>query len=161
MRPKSGTTPSSSSSIGASVLGLSPAAADFGAGLMAPLSDVRLPDGWFEGPCGGRLLPQPELVGADGPVLLDALLGAGFTALLRGSPEPPPGLGSHPLWRALQPDEVYLEGAVGEALADFIELDRPGITLLRPDRFVLADIAPEDTAALDALWDQLQRGRAA
>jgi 3-(3-hydroxy-phenyl)propionate hydroxylase len=137
------------------------AAADFGAGLVAPLCDVRLPRGWFEGECGGRLLPQPELVGADGPVLLDELLGAGFTALLRGSPELPPGLASHPLWRALEPGEVYLEGAVGEALADFIEVDRAGITLLRPDRFVLADIAPEDTAALDALWDQLQRGRAA
>jgi 3-(3-hydroxy-phenyl)propionate hydroxylase len=137
------------------------AAAGFGAGLIAPLCDVRLPAGWFAGERGGRMLPQPELAGTSGPVLLDDILGAGFTALLRGTRELPPGLSSHPLWQALEPAEVYLDDAAGAALADFIEVDRAGVTLLRPDRFVLADMALDDTATLDVLWETLHKEQAA
>lgn len=137
------------------------AAANFGADMVAPLRDVRLPSGWFTGEHGGRLLPQPEVASADGPVLLDDLLGAGFTALIRGTRELSPALSSHPLWQALEPDVVYLEDATGDALAGFIDVEKAGVTLLRPDRFVLADMAPDDTASLDALQEQLQLGQEA
>jgi len=134
------------------------AAANFGADAIAPLCDVRLPRGWFAGQCGGRLLPQPELAGSNGPVLLDELLGTGFTALLRGVPALPEELATHPLWQALAPKEVQLDAAALQALDGFIAIDQPGVTLLRPDRFVLADLALDDTATLDALQAGLEQG---
>lgn len=137
------------------------AAANFGVDAIAPLRDVRLPRGWFAGPCGGRLLPQPELAGSAGPLLLDELLGKGFTALLRGVRALPERLAAHPLWRQLAPAEVHLDPAARQALAGFIDSDRPGITLLRPDRFVLADLAADDSESLDTLLRQLQALQAA
>lgn len=138
------------------------AAAAFSADIMASLSDVRLPTGWFTGDeCGGRMLPQPQIETDGGAVLLDERLGQGFTALISGANKLPPELESHPLWQVLTPLPVYLDdqrGAVpASALEGFIETDIASVTLVRPDRFVLAHIALDAGAAatLDALQAML------
>jgi 3-(3-hydroxy-phenyl)propionate hydroxylase len=135
------------------------AAASFSADAIAPLSDVRLPAGWFaQDGCGGRLLPQPEVAGSAGPTLVDELLGQGFAALIRGVDELPASLVSHPLWQAMAPTLLYLGDGPGRIPAafgaGFIDMDSAGITLVRPDRFVLADMAPEESAV--AILDALQ-----
>ena len=131
------------------------AAANFGASAVAPLSDVRLPRGWFlqEG-SGGRMLPQPLVRGGDGDILLDELLGPGFSALLHGAAAVP-AVTSHPLWRVLAPT-LYEPGHCGNdlSLASFLRSAEPTLTLVRPDRFVLAQI-PLTTAAAATL-DSLQ-----
>jgi len=134
------------------------AAASFSADVVAPLSDVRLPAGWFASDgMGGRMLPQPEITLENSTVLLDDVLGSGFTALVRGGGELPATLVSHPLWQALAPASHHLGDQPGElpasSLAGFIDSTKAGITLVRPDRFVLADIGLEEdaTAVLDSL----------
>jgi len=132
------------------------AAAAFGADAVAPLSDVRLLQGWFAGGgAAGRMLPQPFVPTEAGPVLLDGLLGEGFCALLHGVDEVPGALSSHPLWRAIAPRVYALSGAELDALAPVIDAATPGITLLRPDRFVLAELACDGNSVelLDALAD--------
>ena len=137
-------------------------AAGFAAETVAPLSDVRLSEGWFvEGGTGGRMLPQPEVTGSNGPVLLDALLGTGFTALLTGGNQLPAHVSGHPLWQSLSPSLCYMDDVVGalpaSSLAEFTNSDSAGITLLRPDRFVLAQIAPgaDASTSLDRLQEML------
>jgi 3-(3-hydroxy-phenyl)propionate hydroxylase len=128
------------------------AAMGFGAEVVAPLSDIRLPRGWFvvDG-TGGRMLPQPLVASSAGEVLLDDLLGPGFTALVHGNPVLPAELTSHPLWQALAPT-LYDPGDGGNSrsLASFVGTDKAGITLVRPDRFVLAEL-PLDAGATGAL----------
>jgi len=136
------------------------AAADFGASTVAPLSDVRLPRGWFlQDGSGGRMLPQPLVPGGDGDVLLDELLGPGFSALLHGAAAVPVGVASHPLWRALAPT-LYAPGHCGNELplAGFLQSAEPAITLVRPDRFVLAQmpLTTGATATLDSLQAMLE-----
>ena len=127
---------------------------------MAPLSDVRLPRGWFlaDG-SGGRMLPQPLVRGGDGDRLLDELLGPGFSALLHGAAAVPAEVASHPLWRALAP-RICEPGHCGNdpSLAGFLRSAGPGITLVRPDRFVLAQIplTTGATAMLDSLQSMLE-----
>ena len=137
-------------------------AAGFAAETVAPLSDVRLPQGWFvEGGNGGRMLPQPDITSDNGPVPLDELLGKGFTALVKGGDELPATLSKHPLWQSLSPSLWYLDSEAGtlpaSSLAGFDDSAGTGITLVRPDRFVLAHITPgEDAAAtLDTLQQML------
>ena len=136
------------------------AAANFGASAVAPLSDVRLPRGWFlqEG-SGGRMLPQPLVRGGDGDILLDELLGPGFSALLHGTAAVPVGVTSHPLWRVLAPT-LYEPGHCGNdlSLAGFLRSAEPTLTLVRPDRFVLAQIplSTGATATLDSLQAMLE-----
>jgi len=141
------------------------AAASFSADIMAPLSDVRLAHGWFaDDGAGGRMLPQPEIEQGTGSVLLDELLGAGFTALVRGVPDLPLAVTSHPLWQTLDPSPHYIGGGTHclppTALPGFIDdSSGPGITLVRPDRFILADIGLDEdvTSRLDSLQTMLNR----
>ncbi len=141
------------------------AAQGFCADTVAPMSDVRLLAGWFsEDGIGGRMLPQPEIQDENGTVLLDERLGQGFTALVRGASELPADLASHPLWRKLAPSPHYLgnePGALPAALlAGFSDHENPSITLVRPDRFVLAEVslAKDATHTLDALQAMLTGG---
>jgi 3-(3-hydroxy-phenyl)propionate hydroxylase len=137
-------------------------AAGFAAETVAPLSDVRLSEGWFlPGGTGGQMLPQPKVTCDNGPVLLDELLGAGFTALVKGGNDLPAKLSQHPLWQSLSPSLCYLDSGAGtlpaSSLAGFDDSAGTAITLLRPDRFVLAHIVPgEDAvASLDTLQQML------
>ena len=135
------------------------AAASFGADAIAPLSDVRLPRGWFrEDGWGGRMLPQPRVQHDGGEILLDEVLGPGFTALVQGAAAAPAEVTSHPLWRALAP-ELHDPGRWGLDIppGGFLQTDKPVITLVRPDRFVLARIplTTGATAALDSLQAML------
>jgi 3-(3-hydroxy-phenyl)propionate hydroxylase len=138
-------------------LNTDPAAARaFGADAVAPLSDVRLPQGWFvQDGSGGRMLPQPRVQQGTGEVLLDELLGTGFSALAQPGVSLPAALQAHPLWQALAPT-LCAADAVGNAtpLAGFIDTEGSGITLVRPDRFVLARL-PADSAGAGVL-DTLQ-----
>lgn len=131
------------------------AATKFGTDAVAPLSDVRLPRGWFaQGGSGGRMLPQPRVRRGGGEILLDELLGPGFVALVHDRPGLPATVTSHPLWRALAPTVREMrEIGNPEPLADFISGDSAGITLVRPDRFVLAQLRGDAGAVeiLDAL----------
>ena len=67
----------------------------------------------------------------------------------------------HPLWQSLSPSLCYLDSEAGtlpaSSLAGFDDSAGTGITLVRPDRFVLAHITPgEDAAAtLDTLQQML------
>lgn len=136
------------------------AATAFGADAIAPLSDVRLPAGWFiHDGFGGRMLPQPRVRDGAREVLLDEVLGTGFCALVRTGTGLPPELAAHPLWRSLAPT-LYATTAEGAgALGEFIATDASGITLVRPDRFVLARL-PADSAGcgiLDGLQAMLAR----
>ena len=144
------------------------AAADFGRDVIAPLSDVRLPCGWFIGDeLGGRMLPQPLITLPEGDVLLDSAIGPGFTALAIGDVQPPDALLTHPLWQALAP-AVYHIGdrqppGAGPQLAaaeldDFLGRRSGRMVLLRPDRFVLADLDldRDPVAPLEKLWADLQ-----
>ena len=112
------------------------AAAAFGRDVVAPLSDVRLPAGWFAGDgYGGRMLPQPVVDSRDGELLLDDLIGPGFSALVVGGTGLPGEVTAHPLWAALTPSVHRLElGALGAFAGEKV----PHIILVRPDRFVLA-----------------------
>lgn len=132
------------------------AAAAFGAAAIAPLGDVRLPRGWFvNGGTGGRMLPQPLVPRDGGEVLLDQLLGQGFCVLLPPGADLPPQLQAHPLWQALKPAPHALEiGENADSLAEFIGTGAPGITLVRPDRFVLATLPAGTTGT--AILDELQ-----
>lgn len=144
------------------------AAAGFGHDVIAPLSDVRLPVGWFAGDAlGGRLLPQPVVSAIGGPRLLDDVLGPGFTALVAADVELPTGLLTHPLWRALSPSVHRLvsddasNGAgvrAAAALASFLGSEGCHVVIVRPDRFVLAviDLSGSPTAVLDALAAELR-----
>lgn len=133
-----------------------PAAAKaFGADAIAPLSDVRLPAGWFiNDGCGGRMLPQPRVQDGARDVLLDDVLGKGFCALVHTGAALPPELAAHPLWRSLAPTLHTASCDSDDTLEEFIATDGAGITLVRPDRFVLARL-PADSAGLGIL-DQLQ-----
>ena len=136
------------------------AAADFGASAVAPLSDVRLPRGWFlQDGSGGRMLPQPLVRGGNGDILLDELLGPGFSALLHGAAAVPVEVASHPLWRGLAPT-LYEPDHCGNdlSLAGLLRSAEPAITLVRPDRFVLAQIplTTGATATLDSLQAMLE-----
>jgi 3-(3-hydroxy-phenyl)propionate hydroxylase len=125
------------------------AAAQFSRDLMAPLHDVRIPSGWFrDDGFGGRLLPQPTLVGIGRR--LDDTLSNGFVALVPQGETIPEALVEHPLWQWMAPQVVEtpdeLSGFVGEFR---------GVLLLRPDRFVLAAL-PLEESALDAMDDLYQ-----
>ena len=138
-------------------LNTDPAAAKaFGADAIAPLSDVRLPQGWFAADgAGGRMLPQPRVREGANEVLLDQLLGTGFSALMPAGATLPSQLASHPLWQALAPVVYGLEpGEAAASLAGFVGGTDRGITVLRPDRFVLATL-PLDASASGVL-DELQ-----
>jgi 3-(3-hydroxy-phenyl)propionate hydroxylase len=127
------------------------AAAAFGRDVVAPLSDVRLPAGWFAGDgLGGRMLPQPTVGSNDGEVLLDDVIGPGFTALVVAGADVPEEILAHPLWAALAPS-VHQPGV--EVLGDFAGGKLPRIILVRPDRFVLAalDTSDDPTAVMDGL----------
>ncbi len=144
------------------------AAADFSRDVIAPLSDVRLPCGWFVGDeLGGRMLPQPLINQPGGEVLLDDVIGPGFTALAIGDARLPDALLTHPLWQTLAPAVYYVDG--GQASGDGPKLDAAGlddflgrasgrIILLRPDRFVLAELHldRDPVAPLQKLWSDLQ-----
>jgi 3-(3-hydroxy-phenyl)propionate hydroxylase len=134
------------------------AAAAFGRDVVAPLSDVRLPAGWFAGDgLGGRMLPQPTVGSNDGEVLLDDVIGPGFTALVVGGADVPEKILAHPLWAALAPS-MHQPGV--EVLGDFAGGEPPRIILVRPDRFVLAalDTSDDPTAVMDGLLAALTRG---
>ena len=127
------------------------AAAAFGRDVVAPLSDVRLPVGWFAGDgYGGRMLPQPAVASRDGERLLDDVIGPGFTALLVGGAEVPGDVLDHPLWAALSPTVHAMET---DALGEFAGAEGPRILLVRPDRIVLAalDAAGDPLAVMDGL----------
>ena len=134
------------------------AAASFAADLTAPLSDIRLPCGWFlDGSAGGRMLPQPEVTTAGGKMLLDELLGPGFAALVSSARELPASVTEHPLWRALAPSVHYLGEDLtlsADALGSVVDDDKPLCTLVRPDRFVLASVELDGHPAGDL--DKLQ-----
>lgn len=133
------------------------AAAQFGRDVVAPLHDIRLEEGWFAAQhAGGRMLPQPAVETARGRVLLDELFGNNFCALVRGSQDLPPELNAHPLWRALAPTVVDIPpefAPADSALAKLFREHTRQLILLRPDRFVLADLDMEEEPArvLDAL----------
>jgi hypothetical protein len=127
------------------------AAAAFGRDVVAPLSDVRLPAGWFAGDgYGGRMLPQPVVDSQSGKRLLDDLIGPGFTVLVVGGTEVPGEVMAHPLWGALTPSVHRLEPGT---LGAFAGEEVPRIILVRPDRFVLAAFgsAGDPIALMDAL----------
>jgi len=122
---------------------------------------VQLAAGWFsQDHHGGPMLPQPEVSYQGESVLLDTLLGSGFSALVHGTDKVPSQISSHPLWRAIAPRVLRVgtdvDFPVG-AMQAVVHLDTKGITLLRPDRFVLAtlDLQEQATATLDALQAQL------
>jgi hypothetical protein len=101
------------------------------------------------------MLPQPRVETGGREILLDELLGPGFTALVRGAADLPGELTSHPLWQALAPTLHELgDSANLPPLAGYVAKDGAGVTLLRPDRFVLAQL-PLDAGAARTL-DRLQ-----
>lgn len=134
---------------------------EFSEGLVAPLRDVRIREGWFAGQeLAGRMLPQPATAQLAPQDLLDHRLGRGFAALLAEGVEIPAQLLAHPLWQALSPQKVAFsagELAAGGALARFVDGGGSTLTLVRPDRFVLAQVElnAESTTPLDALLDSL------
>ena len=135
------------------------AAAAFSRDVVAPLSDVKLPAGWFaDDGHGGRMLPQPAVDSQDGKRLLDDVIGPGFTALVVGGADVPEEILAHPLWAALTPS-VHQPGV--EALGDFAGEDLPRIILVRPDRFVLAalDTSGDPTAVMDGLLADLGKSQ--
>jgi 3-(3-hydroxy-phenyl)propionate hydroxylase len=120
------------------------AAEDFGKDVVAPLHDIRLENGWFAPHgAGGRMLPQPEVDTAEGQILLDDILGSGFCALVKGSTELPSQVTAHPLWCAITPTVIDLASThtkQGSALDKLFHDSSHQLIVLRPDRFVLADI---------------------
>jgi 3-(3-hydroxy-phenyl)propionate hydroxylase len=144
------------------------AAAAFSRDVIAPLSDVRLPRGWFVADkYGGRMLPQPLLRTPDGDTLLDEAIGPGFTALVMGDVPIPDAVLAHPLWQSLAP-RVHRIGSEqapdsgptlpADVLDDFLGHTTGRVILLRPDRFVLAelDLDCDPVAPLEELWTDLQ-----
>src|ERR1700693_6108473 len=106
------------------------------------------------GPLIGRLFPQPEVRAADRTALLDQFLGNDFPLL--ALPQPPPSLFEGlpaDLWQQLQFKRVAIRAA-GETKSaphgvtsafnvngDFsrsMKNVRPGLALIRPDRYVAA-----------------------
>jgi 3-(3-hydroxy-phenyl)propionate hydroxylase len=137
------------------------AAAAFSKDTVAAISAVQLAAGWFsQNNNGGPMLPQPEVSRQGESVLLDNLLGSGFSALVHGPADIPRQISSHPLWRAIAPRVLHIGTDVdlpAGALQAVVDLHTKGITLIRPDRFVLATLDPQGqaTATLDALQAQL------
>lgn len=118
----------------------------------AALRESRLLAGWFDTPTGGAQPWQPAL---EGSRRFDDQLGPGFAALCCGGVEPGADLTTHALWQALAPRVIGcadLAGLDAGAFGGVIDPARPGITLLRPDRFVLAHLEPATaTDTLDGL----------
>ena len=132
-----------------------PAAAQaFSNGVTGPLQDVRLGSGWLgSDDCSGRLLPQPTV----DEQRLDDRLGDGFVALVNADRDLPDTLTAHSLWLALAPSVVNLP----RELEEFAALAPGEVLLLRPDRFVLARLAPENAQQqLDSLQAALQDSQA-
>lgn len=125
----------------------------------------------------GRLFPQPEVRGANGVALLDEFLGDGFTllSLPQASPKLFDRLPAN-LWEPLRmrrlairtagdsaavPDGVVRVEVPDGVLSSAIGSLRPGLLLLRPDRYVAAFLGNEemgeDTEAVSRLisgtWD--------
>ncbi len=110
-----------------------------------------VPDGRGRRSVVGRLLPQPMVRTADGgTVLLDEVLGNGFTLLLCGATRGFAGL-AHPVWDrllvqrlAVLPDgAVPGEGSVSEvggSLAQALSRYRDCALLVRPDHYVAAAV---------------------
>jgi 3-(3-hydroxy-phenyl)propionate hydroxylase len=144
------------------------AAAAFSRDVIAPLSEVSLPGGWFVADGhGGRMLPQPMLTAQPGAgVLLDDAMGPGFNALVVGNEPLPQTLSAHPLWRAMAPG-IHRIGngrpAEGESvlptglLEAFLGSATGRVVLVRPDHFVMAvpDLNGDPTAPLDTLLHSL------
>ena len=135
------------------------AAEAFGKDVVAPMHDIRLEQGWFAAQhASGCMLPQPEVETTQGRVLLDEILGHGFCALVKGSIELPPQLTEHPLWRTISPNLIDITTvaiASGGAFEGFFRDHPRQLILLRPDRFVLADLDVDYHPArvLDELLD--------
>lgn len=126
----------------------------------ASLADVRLLKGWFDSGSagGGRMLHQPSIQTPAGEARLDELLGDGFSVLCCGGAKVPESFAANSLWRALAPHPVSVDPACGLSEADFGGVLDPADTalvLIRPDRFVMAQLRPEDSAI-----DTLDRLRA-
>ena len=130
------------------------AAARFGQDTVAPLSDVRMNVGWFEQDnFAGRLLPQPQIERDGVLTLLDDCLSNGFVAITPPGKSLPEVIASHALWRTLAPEVLVapkeLDSFLGGAAAAI---------LLRPDRFVLAQVPLDESgvAVLDSLQKRLE-----
>jgi hypothetical protein len=110
--------------------------------------------GWFEQDCfAGRLLPQPKIEQDGGFAFLDDSFSNGFVAILPSGKRLPEAITSHALWRTLAPE---VRVAPSE-LDPFLEGAEAAI-LLRPDRFVLAQVPLEERgiAVLDSLQKRLE-----
>ncbi|EED33435.1 3-(3-hydroxy-phenyl)propionate hydroxylase [gamma proteobacterium NOR5-3] len=128
------------------------AGAKFGSDLVAPLHDVRMNLGWFvDDGFGGRFLPQPMVERHGQLERFDESLGDGFTVLLPPGGSIPAATVGHRLWGLLSPQVRELPAE----LQDFMG-DSNAALLLRPDRFVLAQLPLNESAS--AVLDELEEG---
>ena len=130
----------------------------------------------------GRMLPQPDVTGADGnTVKLDDLLGAGFSLLAIGA-DAAAALADldQPVWAHLEarrvallptngepgdglpPDRLHIARIAAGDISRKLEPYRGKILLIRPDRYVAAACSPADGAAMaEALAGLVGTGPAA
>ncbi|KUQ84821.1 bifunctional 3-(3-hydroxy-phenyl)propionate/3-hydroxycinnamic acid hydroxylase [Enterobacter genomosp. O] len=112
----------------------------------------------------GQMFPQPFVTDASGAsVLLDSLLGAGFTLLQYAFADSQANKLQHPLWNHLEARQLLVlpQGSRIDAdKAESVYIDRDGafgtllgkpggqILLLRPDRYVAAIFDPADEQSI-------------
>ena len=106
----------------------------------------------------GHMLPQPWVEAGAGQVLLDELLGPGFSQIGQAERGPDLKTAKHPLWAKLKPRLVHLPAREAEAGKGDVSLvracdptaaaplraHRDQLLLVRPDRYVAGAFAPED-----------------
>lgn len=119
----------------------------------------------------GRMLPQPDVIGADGtPLQLDDVMGPGFALLaLDIDPEMVAAAADQPFWKTLDCRAVALgAGPTGDDTDGVVSvaweggLTAPGlapysghILLVRPDRYIAATFDPADSADVAARLEAL------
>jgi 3-(3-hydroxy-phenyl)propionate hydroxylase len=118
----------------------------------------------------GHMLPQPMVVAGAGPVLLDELLGPGFSLIGQEAVVPEIGSLANPLWARLKPKLVHLspnDGGLGRyggvvrarpciaAEAAPLRAHRDQLMLVRPDRYVAGAFAPEEMDRFVERFDAL------